>query len=78
MAKQPHGKVRVQRPGDEKARTIPATLWALPGNAFQKQGYELVAEQPIGVEPIKPAKKPAKKEKQFEADEQPEINVEES
>lgn len=77
MARQPHGKVRVQRPGDDKPRTIPATLWALPGNAFQKQGYQLVAEQPIGVEPTKPTKKPTKKEQQAD-DEQPEINVEES
>lgn len=58
MAKQQHGTVKVQRPGDEKPRTIPATLWNNELNPFKKQGYKLVttAAEPVGVKP-KPGKK---------------------
>lgn len=57
MAKQQHGTVKVQRPGDEKPRTIPATLWNSEHNPFKKQGYKIVttAAEPVGVRP-KPAK----------------------
>jgi len=51
MPRQQHGTVRIKRPGDERARTVAATLWNLPDSPFKKQGYKLVAETapPVGV-----------------------------
>ena len=75
-----HGKVTVKRPWNSKARTIPADMWNSEQKPFQKQGYELVAP-PVGVEAkptTKPAGRPKKQVVEVEADEQPEINVEES
>lgn len=80
----PHGKVRIKKPGSDKARTVSAALWSLEYNPFKRQGYVIVgdAPAPVGVSAKPPAVKPAKKEKVKveqvdEADEQPETNVDE-
>lgn len=66
-----HGKVKVKRPGEAKARTIQAALWYAKQDAddtknqnpFFKMGYRLVIE-PVGVS-TQPAKaKPGKKKEE--------------
>lgn len=52
-----HGTVKVKRPWEEKARTVPRAMWEqAENNSFRKQKYELVtaAAEPIGVKPKPP------------------------
>ena len=74
----PHGKVRVKRPGDDKARTVPAALWQIEDklNPFKKQGYVLVSD-PVGITASGETQTKRRKKQQEPEEEQPETNVEE-